>query len=217
MPCQVLAYLGAGEQRDIGSNLRIGCAASCGKDDSATIGGGRCSGIGCCQTAIPKGIKYYKAWFDDRFNTSSMYTWNRCAYAALVEESSFNFSMIYDSSSKFNSDTVSSQPPFVVDWVMGNISCKEARKNLGTYPCISNNSICLDSQNGPGYICNCRKGFQGNPYNKGLDSCQGDYLQPKLLFPEYIHSAFTSYKFVLASIVRGTFSNEVYVSAYRFI
>ncbi|BAS88784.1 Os04g0365100, partial [Oryza sativa Japonica Group] len=170
--CQVLAYLGAGEQRDIGSNLRIGCAASCGKDDSATIGGGRCSGIGCCQTAIPKGIKYYKAWFDDRFNTSSMYTWNRCAYAALVEESSFNFSMIYDSSSKFNSDTVSSQPPFVVDWVMGNISCKEARKNLGTYPCISNNSICLDSQNGPGYICNCRKGFQGNPYNKGLDSCQ---------------------------------------------
>ncbi|KAF0894396.1 hypothetical protein E2562_038786, partial [Oryza meyeriana var. granulata] len=169
--CRVLAYLGAGEQSDIGGNLRIGCAASCAADDLPSISGSSCTGIGCCQTAIPKGIKYYKAWFDDRFNTSGIYDWDRCSYAALVEESSFDFSTIYSSSSRFN-NTLSSQPPFVLDWAMGNVTCVEARKNLGSYACISSNSVCLDSRNGPGYICNCKEGFQGNPYLNDDDGCK---------------------------------------------
>ncbi|XP_015691415.1 putative wall-associated receptor kinase-like 16 [Oryza brachyantha] len=171
--CRVLAYLGAGQQSDIGSNLTIGCAASCGDDPVAVaVGGGGCSGIGCCQTAIPKGIKYYKTWFDDRFNTSGMNNWSRCSYAALVEESRFDFSAVYGSSSRFNLDTLSTQPPFVLDWVMGNVSCQAAQGDVDSYACVSNNSVCLDSDSGPGYICNCKDGFQGNPYLKGHDGCQ---------------------------------------------
>uniref|UniRef100_A0A0E0KPF4 Protein kinase domain-containing protein n=1 Tax=Oryza punctata TaxID=4537 RepID=A0A0E0KPF4_ORYPU len=171
--CRMLAYLGPGEQNDIGSNLTIGCAASCGiGDDLVSINSAGCSGIGCCQTNIPKGIQYYKVWFDGRFNTTGIYNWTRCAYAALVEASSFNFSTVYNSLSRFN-DNLGSQPPFVVDWAIGNLTCEQARKNPDSYMCISSNSVCLNSRNGPGYICNCQNGFQGNPYMNDSFGCQG--------------------------------------------
>uniref|UniRef100_A0A0D9W3V0 Protein kinase domain-containing protein n=1 Tax=Leersia perrieri TaxID=77586 RepID=A0A0D9W3V0_9ORYZ len=170
--CRMLAYLGPGGQSAVGSNLTVGCAASCGQgDDLASINSGGCSGIGCCQTAIPKGIKHYKVWFDTHFNTSGIYNWSRCTYGALVEESSFKFSSIYASSSNFSLES-GGEPPFVVDWVVGNKTCEEAKRNLDSYACISSNSVCVDSRNGPGYICKCSQGFQGNPYQHGLDGCQ---------------------------------------------
>ncbi|KAL5214233.1 hypothetical protein ABZP36_003385 [Zizania latifolia] len=173
--CRMLAFLGPGDQRDVGSNLTVGCSASCGRDDDlATINAGGCSGTGCCQTAVPKGIKHYKVWFDDRFNTSTLSNWSRCSYGALVEESSFQFSKIYNSSWNF-SVASAGQPPFVVDWVVGNETCKEAKKIVESYACNSSNSVCVDSRNGPGYICKCDQGFQGNPYLQGVDGCQGEF------------------------------------------
>ncbi|EEE60825.1 hypothetical protein OsJ_14437 [Oryza sativa Japonica Group] len=171
--CRMLAYLGPGEQNDVGSNLTIGCAATCGiGDDLVSINSAGCSGIGCCQTNIPKGIRYYKVWFDGRFNTTDIYNWTRCAYAALVETSSFNFSTVYNSLSRFN-DNLGSQPPFVVDWAIGNSTCEQAKTNSDSYMCISSNSVCLNSRNGPGYICNCQNGFEGNPYLNDSFGCQG--------------------------------------------
>uniref|UniRef100_A0A0E0DD11 Protein kinase domain-containing protein n=1 Tax=Oryza meridionalis TaxID=40149 RepID=A0A0E0DD11_9ORYZ len=126
--CRMLVYLGPGKQNDVGSNLTIGCAATCGiGDDLVSINGAGCSGIGCCQTNIPKGIQYYK-WFDGRFNTTDIYNWTGCAYAALVETYSFNFSTVYNSLSRFN-DNLGSQPPFVVDWAIGNSTCGQAKTN----------------------------------------------------------------------------------------
>uniref|UniRef100_A0A0E0KPF2 Protein kinase domain-containing protein n=1 Tax=Oryza punctata TaxID=4537 RepID=A0A0E0KPF2_ORYPU len=155
--CRMLAYLGPGGQSAVGSNLTIGCAASCGQgDELVSINGEGCSGIGCCQTAIPKGIKHYK----------------RCSYGALVEEASFKFSTIYAASSNFSNPS-GGEPPFVVDWVVANNTCAEARKHLGSYACASSNSVCVDSSNGPGYFCKCSKGFQGNPYLPDRDGCQG--------------------------------------------
>nr|XP_025880622.1 wall-associated receptor kinase 2 [Oryza sativa Japonica Group] len=174
--CRMLAYLGPGEQNDVGSNLTIGCAATCGiGDDLVSINSAGCSGIGCCQTNIPKGIRYYKVWFDGRFNTTDIYNWTRCAYAALVETSSFNFSTVYNSLSRFN-DNLGSQPPFVVDWAIGNSTCEQAKTNSDSYMCISSNSVCLNSRNGPGYICNCQNGFEGNPYLNDSFGCQGKFL-----------------------------------------
>ncbi|EAY93775.1 hypothetical protein OsI_15555 [Oryza sativa Indica Group] len=164
--CRTLAYI------DAVGLLTTGCVATCQEDDLKTLIDGVCSGIGCCQTAIPKGLQYYKVSFDSGFNTTEIYNMSRCSYAALIESSSFNFSKNYSTSSSFN-DHYGGQAPLLVDWAIGNETCKAAQEK-SNYTCVSKNSECVDSLNGPGYICNCSKGFHGNPYLKPNDpgSCQ---------------------------------------------
>uniref|UniRef100_A0A0D3FUT7 Wall-associated receptor kinase galacturonan-binding domain-containing protein n=1 Tax=Oryza barthii TaxID=65489 RepID=A0A0D3FUT7_9ORYZ len=168
--CETLAYL------DVDGKLTTGCVATCQADDLASLTDGVCSGIGCCQTAIPKGLQYYGVLFDSSFNTMEIYNMSRCSYAALVEasSSSFNFSKNYSTSSAFN-DHYGGQAPLLVDWAIGNETCKVVQEK-SNYTCVSKNSECVDSLNGPGYICNCSKGFHGNPYLKPNDpgSCQGE-------------------------------------------
>ncbi|KAG6477578.1 hypothetical protein ZIOFF_066845 [Zingiber officinale] len=61
--------------------------------------------------------------------------------------------------------------PVVVDWVIGGETCEVASCDLGSYACISNHSVCVDSSNGPGYLCNYSTGYRDNPYVS--DGCQG--------------------------------------------
>ncbi|CAO2035792.1 unnamed protein product, partial [Urochloa humidicola] len=98
-----------------------------------------------------------------------------------MEAEAFNFSTTYISTTEFN-DTNSGQVPVVMemDWAIrdgnGTMSCDEAELNkTGTYACLSSNSGCVDSRNGPGYLCNCSEGYEGNPYLPGgcqdVDEC----------------------------------------------
>ncbi|RCV33179.1 hypothetical protein SETIT_7G061900v2 [Setaria italica] len=164
--CRTLAYIA--DQDNVGK-YASGCVSICRRGDVSILTDGSCSGIGCCQTAIPKGLQYYKVWFDEGFNTSQIYDISHCSYAALVEASNFTFSTRYATSSAFY-DTYGRKPPLVVDWAIGNGTCEEARNKPGSYACVSSNSQCFNSTNGPGYVCNCSKGFQGNPYL--VDGCQ---------------------------------------------
>ncbi|CAL9082292.1 unnamed protein product, partial [Musa acuminata var. zebrina] len=107
-----------------------------------------CSGIGCCQTSIPKDLTYYEVWFDSNFNSSSIWNFSDCSYAV------------------FNS-----KAPLVVDWAIGNETCEVAQRDTTSYACISEHSECLNSSNGPGYLCNCSSGYHGNPYV--AHGCQG--------------------------------------------
>ncbi|MBA0783134.1 hypothetical protein Gotri_000902 [Gossypium trilobum] len=79
-----------------------------------------------------------------------------------------------------NHSTNKQDMPVVLDWTVGNITCQEAQKDLTTYACEAANSECLDSNNGPGYRCRCKKGFQGNAYL--VDGCQ-DIDECKALNP----------------------------------
>lgn len=80
-----------------------------------------CDGIGCCQTAIPKGLTNYRVWFDENFSVAEVYKNNKtgcCSYAALVDGANFTFSSSYLSSSTafVNAYGYDGQMPLVVDW-----------------------------------------------------------------------------------------------------
>ncbi|XP_037487798.1 wall-associated receptor kinase 2-like isoform X1 [Triticum dicoccoides] len=71
--CQTLAYIidDGGDYGDGGNKYMSGCVAMCRGDDvMSTLSNGSCSGIGCCQTAIPRGLQYYHVEFDSDFNTT---------------------------------------------------------------------------------------------------------------------------------------------------
>jgi hypothetical protein len=133
---------------------------------------GSCSGIGCSQSTIPKRIYYYFTDFFTDVNTSKISQFNRCSYAMLMEAAEFNFSTSYISDTRFN-DTYNGRVPMVVDWAIRDAeSCKVAQLNHSDYACISNNSVCIDSVNDDGYMCNCSQGYEGNPYLE--NGCQGN-------------------------------------------
>ncbi|CAL5015912.1 unnamed protein product [Urochloa decumbens] len=162
--CNTLAYISDGT----GKGYKTGCVPTC--RNLIDLTNGSCFGMGCCRTAIPKGMGYYEVIFDSGFNTSQIWNFSRCSYAVLMEAEAFSFSTTYISTTEFN-DTNTGKVPLVLDWAIrngnGTMSCEEANKlnKMGTtYACLSSNSVCVDSTNGPGYLCNCSKGYEGNPY-----------------------------------------------------
>ncbi|KAL6615320.1 hypothetical protein ACP70R_037590 [Stipagrostis hirtigluma subsp. patula] len=90
-----------------------------------------------------------------------------CGYAALVETETFSFSSEYITTKRFN-ETYKGRQPLVLDWAIGNVACNVA-KNMPSYACRDRNSLCINSTNGSGYLCNCSKGYEGNPYLR--DGC----------------------------------------------
>ena len=149
---------------------------------------GSCSGIGCCQTAIPKGVKDFsinvtsyslerRKQMRKKLNVyhridESLWDFNPCNYAFLVEDGTYNFSArdLQDFGNR------SKMTPVVLNWAIGNQNCSEAIKDHKSYACTSkdNRTICHDSENGPGYWCSCSEGFIGNPYI--LDGCEGYHI-----------------------------------------
>jgi len=160
--CNTLAYIYDTSR----TGYQSGCVTTC--QNLTDLTNGSCSGMGCCQTSIPKGMGYYEVSFDRSFNTSQIWNFSRCSYAVLMEAEAFNFSTAYISTTEFN-DTNTGRVPVVMDWAIRNgtmsLRCEEAKLNkTGTYACLSSNSECVDSRNGPGYLCNCSRGYEGNPY-----------------------------------------------------
>jgi hypothetical protein len=145
-------------------NYTTGCTAICDRID--TVENGSCSGIGCCQTTIPKGVWDFSITVDSYNNHSAVRSFNPCGFAFLVEEEAYNFSSS-DLQQLKNTEIV----PVVIDWAVGNQTCENAQKNRTSYACKAEYSFCYNSTNGPGYRCNCSSGFQGNPYLYG--GCTG--------------------------------------------
>lgn len=158
--CNTLAYIYNTDGR---ARYVTGCPSVCGSPEDLT--NGSCIGIGCCRSDVPKGLtRYYIYFYDvDYVNVSNTWPFNKCSYAGLVETDSFLFSSDYVTTTRFN-DTYKGRQPLVLDWVIGNVTCEEAYRNTSSYACLSENTVCVDSSNGPGYLCNCSSGYQGNPY-----------------------------------------------------
>ncbi|WOK95345.1 wall-associated receptor kinase-like 16 [Canna indica] len=165
--CNTLAYIKGSENTNGYTAYTSGCRSQC--SDKADLNDDSCSGIGCCQTSVPKDYNYYEIQFEQNLSISGFPELNPCSFAGLVEANSFKFqkSFILTDELKDNGSA-----PFVLDWAIGNQTCEEAKLKKTSYACISENSVCVDSANGPGYLCNCSIGYQGNPYLREPHGCR---------------------------------------------
>ncbi|KAF7848842.1 hypothetical protein BT93_L1516 [Corymbia citriodora subsp. variegata] len=118
---------------------------------------GSCSGIGCCETSIPRNAYQYNISVTSYNDHHGIWGFNPCGYAFVAEDGFFSFST--DDLYKPPFDEV----PIVLDWLIPNEKCDDAKKNTTTYMCREN-SNCIDAENGDGYQCHCLEGFKGNPY-----------------------------------------------------
>ncbi|XP_010277641.1 PREDICTED: wall-associated receptor kinase 2-like [Nelumbo nucifera] len=146
--------------------LQYGCSVFClGIEETLS---GNYSGMGFCQTTIPRELKSVGRKLEILENSSLDF--NPCAYAFIADKERYNFSVADLSGFDFyrrNRGMV----PTILDWAIENDSCENiTMRNSTTYAC-GNNTHCYKSPNGLGYLCKCLKGYGGNPYLQ--DGCQG--------------------------------------------
>lgn len=154
----------------VNGSYTSGCISSCFEDsiDSSA----QCTGMGCCQTSIPDNLDSFQVGFVPDLFSYRAQNFSPCSYGFIVDEDSFSFRPTYAKSSNFE-DAFRGGVPLVLDWVVGEETCVEAKRNLSSYACQAANSNCSDASNGSGYLCSCSQGYDGNPYVKG--GCQGQY------------------------------------------
>lgn len=147
----------------------IGCLSTC--DGTTAPENGSCSGAGCCHVDLPRGagVRYYKGFFNELYNTTEIWRTNPCNYVTVIETAAFSFSTTYLNSTVFY-DADDSRNPVVMEWGITQQTCEQAKSNkTATYACVSEHSDCVDGD--AGYRCRCSDGFEGNPYN--IDGCTG--------------------------------------------
>ncbi|OAY65405.1 Wall-associated receptor kinase 3 [Ananas comosus] len=188
------------------SSVSVGCVSFCPSQLSITDGA--CSGVGCCQAAIPVGLKSFDAQFysiPDEIKrrwklkvnntlqpmTASSSGPQRKEAPSIVFENttplcSKVFIAEYENFTfskrylEISGDWEDAPLSMVLDWAIGNETCVDARRrNASDYACIDENSSCYDSPDGVGYRCNCSEGYQGNPYVAG--GCQAVGLSAMIL------------------------------------
>ncbi|KAJ1693101.1 hypothetical protein LUZ63_009799 [Rhynchospora breviuscula] len=163
--CDIVAYVSFWASEDSFSEGTSGCISLCERLD--TLINGSCSGLGCCETSLPKGTNTISVDFDKRYNNSRVYDFNHCGYAFLTEvDDGFEFDTRYITTVELTGQEM----PVLLDWTVGNTTCDVARTNQSSFACKSKYSNCSDSSAGPGYLCNCIDGYEGNPYLE--EGCQ---------------------------------------------
>ncbi|KAL6608300.1 hypothetical protein ACP70R_041363 [Stipagrostis hirtigluma subsp. patula] len=159
-------------------DMVVTCVSSCLRGHSAVATDGACSGVGCCETSMPAARNMYS--FDlisfDAGNNWTMPGQSFNATVVMVEKAWWerdNNAMLLQKAVSDGLGTSRGIPgsarPLdiraVVNWKFSNLSCADA-KGSSDFGCLSDNSFCFDrsSNRSPGYLCQCRQGFEGNPY-----------------------------------------------------
>ncbi|XP_031273743.1 putative wall-associated receptor kinase-like 16 [Pistacia vera] len=136
-------------------NYKTGCISLC--ENISYVDEGSCTGTGCCQIDIPKGLKRinYTAYSFNNVSQTNIPDIRRCTYAFVAEQSKFKFKPSYIF------DNLTENFPMVLDWaITGNAKCEECKEN----------TECETTEDGSRYRCKCKTGYEGNPYLS--NSCQ---------------------------------------------
>ncbi|KAI6689479.1 hypothetical protein NL676_026307 [Syzygium grande] len=152
--------------QDRRGKFSFGCMSSC--SSVLDVSNGSCTGIGCCETSIPRNSFNYNISITSFSNHADVLGFNPCSYAFVTEIGSYNFTVGDLKELKFK------DPPLVLDWAIGKQTCEVAKKNSTSYMCTENTN-CTDAENGSGYKCSCSEGYRGNPYLehgcRDIDEC----------------------------------------------
>lgn len=144
-----------------GKNFSSGCVTVC--NGVGDVLAGSCSGMGCCSTSLPTGLTTYLVNAFTLKRHVDVWSFNKCGYTFLGEESAFTFQGAPDFTDPNFINRTAETVPVVLNWVIGSRSCNEY-KNTSDYYC-QRNSVCVDFEGGNGgYRCSCNNGYQGNPY-----------------------------------------------------
>ncbi|KAB5514805.1 hypothetical protein DKX38_028711 [Salix brachista] len=128
-----------------------------------------CAGSGCCQTPIPKGLISLCYSVSSAYYNSSVSDFNPCGFAFLADKRSLKISdWPLSRTAIYGKDAYATD--VVIEWVVENKTCEQAKANTSAYACGAN-ADCTYPESGQGYRCSCNKGFEGNPYLK--EGCQG--------------------------------------------
>jgi hypothetical protein len=155
------------------SHYLTGCYSNC-ESLNSTSDGAPCAGMGCCEVSIPANLTDCYVGFG--MNQSRVWDFNPCFYAMVVEVGWYSFRQQDLVGTRAKRGTA----PVIADWAIRNGSCPEkGKKPPSDYTCLSENSYCMAANNGPGYLCQCSEGYDGNPYIQ--NGCQGTFTQSQLV------------------------------------
>ncbi|XP_030446849.1 wall-associated receptor kinase 2-like [Syzygium oleosum] len=172
--CDIIATM-AESQGTFGS----GCIAYCSENETVDLAKETtCSGRGCCQASIPKGLQKLDIRISFVGAVSASRS-NSCALAFVADNKSFNVS----GRTLPRFEDVGKGEELVLDWMVEpDVNCQKAEQNKSSYACGKNTS-CVDFGNGPGYRCVCKPGYHGNPYDPrdgciDIDECKDPKTYP---------------------------------------
>jgi hypothetical protein len=166
--CNTLGLI-SGYKQNTG-HYEAGCYSYC-EGVNNTSEDAPCAGMGCCETAIPNNLISLEIRFE--MNQSKVWHFNPCFYAMVAEIGWYNFRQ-QDLVGRFGfiDGRANRGARTVADWAIRKGSCPEKGKDKpNDFACVSANSYCTAANNGPGYLCQCSQGYEGNPYL--LNGCQG--------------------------------------------
>ncbi|KAL1802017.1 hypothetical protein ACET3Z_030664 [Daucus carota] len=128
--CSTLGYIRGSTAENIFTTSA--CSSACEPVDN--VMNGSCSGIGCCQTSLPKGVRDFAELGLIFINETA----SACSSAFVVEEGAYSFSSLDLSTTRRRSY------PIMLDWAVGNETCASAKKNKTNYLCVAPGSIYID-------------------------------------------------------------------------
>ena len=95
------------------TNYTTGCMSLC--DSTRDVVEGSCSGIGCCETAIPRGVTDFSINVLSYYNHTRVWEFNPCSYAFVAEEGTYNFS-----TQDLQNFKGVQKMPMVLNWAIGD-------------------------------------------------------------------------------------------------